>query len=113
MKNRTVAFIQALILIWLFIKRSGLLAGSFALPPISVNSILNVYAPGIVGFSLLIEKIKLPGEQWLATILLGVIAFQVLVTEGRTDFTNMDNVQEGLLPAGGAFVGALKIFKAA
>ncbi len=111
MKNRTVALVQAAILIWIFIKRSGLFGGKFALPALSVDSAIDVYAPGIVGVALLWEKIKLPGEQWFATLLLGIIAFKVLITEGRTDFSNVDNVTEGLLPAAGFGVGALKLFK--
>ena len=113
MKIATIALIQGLVLVSIFLKRIGIIQGNFAFPALTIDSFLDVYAPGIVGMFVLVDRWKLPSEQLIATILLLVIAFRVMVTQGRTDFSNIDNVWEGLAPAGAGGLGALKVLKAA
>ncbi len=113
MKNSVIALIQGLVLVSIFLKRIGIIQGEFAFPALTIDSFLDVYAPGIVGMFVLVDRWKLPSEQLIATILLLVIAFRVLVTQARTDFSNFDNIWEGLAPAAAGGLGALKVLKAA
>jgi len=111
MNIRMVALIQAIVALSVGLKRLGVFQGTFALPALTVDSVLDVYLPLVYGTGTLVEKVKLPGEQPVMTLVLSIMAFRVLVQQGRTDPSNFDNLWEGYAPAIGAAAGAAKVLK--
>lgn len=80
------------------LQRIGAFQGQFNLPAVSVDSLLDVYLPGVAGAAAIVPNINIPKERLVIGLTMAALAVRTLVQQGRAQFT-FENILEGYAPA--------------
>lgn len=74
-----------------------LAGGAIAIPALTVDNVIDIYAPGILGAAALLPGINLPNEKRLLGVSLAVVGGRNVLLRQRTAI-NFDNILEGYAP---------------
>lgn len=88
-------------------RNTGIVNGAFALPPLTVQTALNVYGPAVYTAGAAATQLKLPAEEIVLPALLALAAFDTLVTKAQRDFS-LDTILAGWLPAAAVGMAVLR-----
>ena len=91
-------------------KRFGILDGGFsvaAFPSVSLDSVLDTYAPLAATALVIIPNLNIPHKKFLVAAGFGALAYVTLIKNQQTSFTR-DNILLGYLPLAAAILAVMK-----